>query len=410
MTFLVVCTCFLFLACVTLAFVLLKDNGIVSGYYVKAKEMAKKEGWIKVFHRAVLIVLGKVKQFIPRKKLEIADKQYVTIAFYPTGGMGDYIISSKLIEELQAYSSCRITVFCEKMVFGESIYGERMGVTVQKYVEFEKTRNSYDLALEVEHFVHVLNMNDNRLKALAPELYRRMKYIVDNWDELYINIPEQCYRERIQFERCRLLGLNRWTELRMGQAFEIANQRTVIPINQAYEVEWKRLGLAVKGYITLNRGADQMREGAEQLKVWPKEYYEKFIKLWKAQFPQIPVIQLGSKDCEKLQGVDQAILGQSFELTKWIIKNSFCHIDCEGGLVHLATQFDTKCIVIFGPTPVHMYGYEQNINLVSNLCNNCMGLHDEWAYSCYRKEQKNQCMRSIEPKAIVNAIEVIKGV
>lgn len=404
MLFWVICTCILLCICILLFFLLLKDNGIIGGYFIKARDMAAKDGWFRVFHRAVLMILGKAKQFVPGKKFKMTDGQYVTIAFYPTGGMGDYIISSKLVEELQEYAFCKITVFCEKIMFGEAIYGGRNGITLEKYSGFEINRNSFDLALKVEHFVHVLNMDDQRLKVLAPQLYQRMKYIVDHWDELYINIPEQCYRERIQFERCRLLGLNRWTELRMGQAFKITNQKTVIPLNPEYEDEWKKLGLNVKGYITINRCADQMRKGMEQIKLWPKEYYEEFINLWKAQYPQMPIIQLGDSECEALSGVGRAILGQSLELTKWILKNSFCHIDCEGGLVHLATQLETKCIVIFGPTPVHMYGYEQNINLVSRLCNNCMGLHDEWAYRCYRKDQKNRCMCSIAPQTVINAI------
>lgn len=403
MTFWVICTIFLLIICITLFYILLKDNGIVSFYFVKAKEMAANEGWIKACKRSMLIIGGKIKQYIPHLKANRVRGEKIEIAFYPTGGMGDYIISSKLIEELQQYSDCNITVFCEKMMFGKSIYGGRIGVTVLEYARFEKERNAYDLALEVEHFVHVLNMDDTRLKSLAPKLYQKMKYITDNWDTLYINIQQQCYRERIQFERCRLLGLNRWTELRMGHAFEIIDQRTTIPMDSFYEKEWIKLGLKSKGYITLNRGADQMREGMEQLKVWPKGHYEKLIKLCKEKMPQLPIIQLGSKNCEKLLGVDQAFLGQSFELTKWIIKNSLYHIDCEGGLVHLATQLDTKCIVIFGPTPVHMYGYSQNINIVDKQCNNCMGIYDDWAYSCYR-HFKYGCMHKVEPQQVLKAI------
>lgn len=409
MTFWVICTIFLLIICITLFYTLLKDNGIVAFYFVKAKEMAANEGWIKACKRSILIIGGKIKQYIPNLKVNRVRGEKIEIAFYPTGGMGDYIISSKLIEELQQYSDCNITVFCEKMMFGKSIYGGRTGVKVLEYARFEKERNAYDLALEVEHFVHVLNMDDTRLKSLAPELYQRMKYITDNWDTLYINIQQQCYRERIQFERCRLLGLNRWTELRMGHAFEIIDQRTTIPMDSFYEKEWIKLGLKSKGYITLNRGADQMREGMEQLKVWPKGHYEKLIKLCKEKIPLLPIIQLGGRDCERLSGVDQAFLGQSFELTKWIIKNSLCHIDCEGGLVHLATQLDTKCIVIFGPTPVHMYGYEQNVNIVNSVCNNCMGLHDEWAYCCYQLETPNLCMKSIEPQTVLAEIQLIKG-
>lgn len=111
-------------------------------------------------------------------------------------------------------------------------------------------------------------------------------------------------------------------------------------------------------YITINFGADVMRIGQTQLKLWPKENLEKFVNIFKNAYPDYQVVQLGSADATRIKNVDIYVLGKSIELTKWILKKSSCHVDCEGGLVHLATQFGTKCIVIFGPTPVHMYGYK----------------------------------------------------
>lgn len=410
MMFWMLCTFFLLAICVALVGILIKDNGIISSYLVRTREYAANYGWAEAIRRAIQIVGGKVKQkarFAPARR---QNDRKIMIAFYPTGGMGDYIISSKLIEELQKYSDCIITVFCEKMQAGKAVYGAREGVFVEAYSKFERTRNSYDLALMVEHFVHVINMDNDRLRMSAPQLYSRMKFIVDNWEKLYVNIPQQCFRERVQFERCRLLGLNRWTELRMGRAFEIDNQRTVIPMDHGFEREWEELNLKRKDYITLNRGADQMREGKEQLKVWSKTNYVRLVELCKKRFPQLMIVQLGSKECERIDGVDVALLGQNLELVKWIIKNSLCHIDGEGGLVHLATQLDTKCIVLFGPTPIHMYGYEQNINIISPKCNNCMGLHEDWAYKCYRNEDEPRCMQDIKPELVVEKLQLVKGI
>ena len=50
-------------------------------------------------------------------KREPYDKDLVLIAFHPTGGFGDYIISSKLLDELLLSVPCRIDVYCENMVF-----------------------------------------------------------------------------------------------------------------------------------------------------------------------------------------------------------------------------------------------------------------------------------------------------
>lgn len=329
----------------------------------------------------------------------------VKIAFYPTGGMGDYIISAVILEELQEICKCSIDVFAEKKMFGNSIYGSRKNVIVKDAKEYELLMPEYDLAIKVGHFVHIDWCKHDRLLLLSPKLYDKVKYIQDNWEKLYVNIPEQCWRERIQFERCRLLGLNRWTELRMGKAFAVKEMKVTIPMNSLFEDEYSSTSFYNKKYITLNYGADAMRVGMKQLKLWPKEHMEEFVRLFKEKFPDIIIVQLGGGDAEKIKGVDEYVLGKNFELTKYIIKDSMCHVDCEGGLVHLAAQFDTRSVVVFGPTPVHMYGYPQNINIVSENCNNCMGLHADWAYKCYCCT--GDCMEKISPERVLLSVEII---
>lgn len=405
MGFIIAICVILFLGCAFEAVLLLKDRGIVAEYVYKAKEMIATDGWRCTIKRVFEIILGKTAgvRHLPTGKMEKEDGT-LEIAVYPTGGMGDYIISSKILDELMMYAPCRVTVFCEKPFFGNAIYGKRPDVVVKEYAGFEIERNKYDLALMVEHFIHVLNMDDSRVEQIAPELYRRMNYIRENWNELYIRIPEQCFRERIRFERCRVLGLDRWTELRMGQAFEIADKRTGISLDMAEKEKFRQLDLIPGQYITLNRGADSMRANQEQLKVWPVEHYAELIQKIKETFAGLQIVQLGGKESEPLPGVDTAILGESFELTKWIIKKSRCHIDCEGGLVHLAVQMSTPAVVVFGPTPLHMYGYEQNFNLVDEQCNNCMGTHEDWAYRCYRGlEPKHRCMANVTPERVLDA-------
>lgn len=409
MGFIIAICVILFLGCAFEAVLLLKDRGIVAEYVYKAKEMIASDGWRCTIKRAFEVILGKMAgvRSLPSGKMKKEDG-ILEIAVYPTGGMGDYIISSKILDELMMYAPCRVTVFCEKPFFGEAIYGKRPDVLVKEYAGFEIERNKYDLALMVEHFIHVLNMDDSRLGQIAPELYRRMNDIRENWNELNIRIPEQCFRERIRFERCRVLGLDRWTELRMGQAFEIADKRTGISLDMDEKEKFRQLDLIPGQYITINRGADSMRANQEQLKVWPVEHYVELIQKIKDKFAGLQIVQLGGKESEPLPGVDIAILGESFELTKWIIKKSRCHIDCEGGLVHLAVQMSTTAVVIFGPTPLHMYGYEQNVNLLDRQCNNCMGTHEDWAYCCYRGlEQEHRCMARVTPEQVLDACRKI---
>ncbi len=391
--------------CVIELLILINDRGIFATYYEQGIKMLKAKGILQTalytFSFAWGIVHSKVLFGMKRKN---ATKEKIAIAFYPTGGLGDYIISAKVLEEIQNYSKTEIDVFCEKMEYGKAIYENRKNVNLQTVERFYNVASSYDIALKVEHFIHVVYFDKKKVESLSNELAARISYIIDNWDDLYVNISEQCWRERIQFEKCRTLGLDRWTELRMGKAFIIADKKVFIPLSEEYRSKYLKMSLSSEDYITLNYGSDIMKEGYKQLKMWPKEYYDRLVTLIHKEFPKIKVVQLGTSDAEKIEDADYYVLGKNLELIKWILKGTKCHVDCEGGLVHLATQLGGKCIVLFGPTPVHMYSYEKNINLESTRCSNCMGLHSEWAYICARNAKNPICMKSIEPESVLDKL------
>jgi len=70
------------------------------------------------------------------------------------------------------------------------------------------------------------------------------------------------------------------------------------------------------------------------------------------------IIQLGIVAEEKIDGVTRCLNGQtSLEETSLLIKFGLCHIDTEGGLVHLANAVHTRCVVLFGPTPAAFFGH-----------------------------------------------------
>jgi len=333
------------------------------------------------------------------------DRNLILIAFYPTGGFGDYIISSKVLDELLTYGNCRIDVYCENMTFGKAIYGDRPGVSVLPYAAYEKSRFIYDLSLKVEHFIHVLECNAPHIAKISPEWMDQVDLLGRSISHIRPDIGQQWFRENVHFKRCQLKGLNRWTELRHGTVFQISDQRTGIYLHKEYLECLQKLGLENKNYITINRGADSMGRSTLQTKVWPEEYYVEFLKLFHKKYSNITVVQLGSKSNTKIKGVDLYALGEDFEVVKWILKRSILHLDCEGGLVHLATQLSTKCIVIFGPTPMHFYSYPQNINLVSEKCHNCMGTHSDWAFSCFRGMKEPECMYSVTADKVMEKID-----
>lgn len=382
------------------------DRGRIYIYIKEVVNFYHDNGIIKTLRRVVFVLNKSFKIFlgglIYRNKY---DDNVVHIAFHPTGGLGDYIVSASVLEELQAVCNTEIDVYVEKYNFGLAVYGHRDKVNVKSYNELFFKMKSYDLVLEIEHLVHVVYWRPSRILTLSKELYYIVKTIFNSLSREKIDFGNKWNRERLHFERCRLLGINRWTELRMEGAFKILSTKVNIPLLDSYnstEVDGYFLD---KQYITVNWGTDKLGSDKIQLKLWPLNNIEDFIYKFKIKYPNIKIIQLGDNDAYKLTGCDAFILGKSIELIKWILKRSLCHIDCEGGLVHLAKQLNTKCIVLFGPTPMHMYAYPENINLSSNTCQNCMGLSKKWAYNCINKKNPHICLKLIKAEEVLRAFE-----
>ena len=157
-------------------------------------------------------------------------------------------------------------------------------------------------------------------------------------------------------------------------------------------------------YITVNYGWGvdtglNHRSG----KVWLFSYYEKFVKLVKEKFPQLKVVQIGLKTSPRMEGCDAYFMGENIELVKYVLQGSLLHIDCEGGMTHLATNLKTKCIVLFGMTPIKYYGYPQNINLQTGSCQNCCWMLPDYV-SCYRGFEEPPCMAAITPEMVMEKV------
>ena len=120
-------------------------------------------------------------------------------------------------------------------------------------------------------------------------------------------------------------------------------------------------------------------------------------------YPDIKVVQVGAKGFSRIEGCDTYALGYDLEVAKYVLKDSLLHIDCEGGLVHLATQLGTKCVVLFGQTPIKFYAYPDNINLSAGCCHNCYWLTNDFT-TCYRGQSEPECMRAITPEMVMEAV------
>ena len=125
----------------------------------------------------------------------------------------------------------------------------------------------------------------------------------------------------------------------------------------------------------------------------------------KSIYKGIKVVQLGAKGTKKLKSVDVCFAGEDLRLVQYILHGALCHVDIESGLVHLATQLGTCCVVLLGPTQRKFWCYPQNMT-VARGCSSCYGLY-RGDVRCARNCLQPPCMTAIEPHMVIKVVEKV---
>ena len=338
------------------------------------------------------------------------DDSGIKIAFLPMWTLGDQVMFLSVYQALtKLFDKGVIDVYVIKKIRKtvEAIYYQQKflgNVYVLDRQDGEDLKDQYDLVIRVEYEPIILAADLDRLKKYAPLLHKSVEMAVNYQRDYGASFPLDSYTNRLRADRAKFWGLNAYTLLSANQSFPIDDFKVKINLNKSWEEEFKSLALGK--YITFsNGGGKHIAKSGNLTKAWPNEYYEMLIKEIKHKFPQILVVQLGAAYTKEISCADKSILGKDIGLVMHILKNSMLHIDCESGLVHLATQLGTKCAVMFGPTPAWYFGYEGNENIVSSICTcrECYGLVNDWYYRCMRYG-KPRCMWSISPNQVFERV------
>lgn len=332
----------------------------------------------------------------------------INIAMLLGGGFGDYIVTLKVFEILtKEVPTCRIDIAYRgnQRHFAECVYARQknLGIIFNEKL-YDVVCEKYDLAITVEHFWIIDHWNKDRVLMLAPMLCEKIETILREY-ETYCGDVARDKRYGIFMRRCIFWGLNRYTALGHRGIFPVNNKRVHIVLEEWAQKAYRELQLP-SNYITMNYGA-----GVIQVKIWPLEYMGRLAKLIHEKYTSIDIVQIGSNDAPHIDGMDRYVLGSDLEIVKYILKHSILHIDCEGGLVHLATQLGAKCCVLAGPTPMEYYGYEENINIVSEVCKECDDVYPTWEKKCMRGFEQPECMYSITPEVVLErTAEYLNGI
>lgn len=332
----------------------------------------------------------------------------ISIALKYGPGLGDAVVKKKFFTEfVDMAPNCRLDIYSPG-VGGiiHSLYDDQPNLNAvidDGGALYTKHKSRYDLAFTVAFMLDVDVVKYEKLKAIAPIFAERMEKL-QNACKVYNLSSVGVIQRFVHFHRMKFLGLNYYTYLNSTRVFDIRNHEVHIPLDAMYEEEYRRLCLPNK-YITVNYGGgvDASSKNNSIAKDWPFEHVGKFVQLFKKKYSGIGVVQVGSKGTLELGGVNVYVLGESLELVKYVLQGSLLHVDKEGGLVHLATQLGTKCIVCFGPTQVEYFGYAENINVCSGNCHGCHCLYDGFDV-CARGMEKPECMWEITPEMVMEKI------
>ena len=328
----------------------------------------------------------------------------VSIAIKLSGELGGNIIRKRVIEGLAELApGCAIDLYSTVAdTFLPVIY--RGCPWINAFISdagaiYQNHMNRYALALKIRSYFEVDVLHE---KMLNENYDRLLKFLnsISEYNTLYTPAQRDAYAWAALGEYTRK---NVYTINDIDGSLGIRDNHVKLLINSAYETEFRALGLP-RYYITINYG-NGYTLGRENIhaKQWPFRYFVQFIEMFKANFPQVDIVQLGAKGAEALPGVKYRLLGQHLDLVEHILLHSVLHLDVEGGLVHLATQLGTKCVVLFGQTQLNFYAFEENINIQAGSCQGCYGICNS-PIRCVRNLVEPDCMKSITPEIVMKYV------
>ena len=368
----------------------------------------------EIFGKLVSLGFPIHKGIFSLKEAEIVNSSIidsrVKVCVIITGGLGDYIIEKRALLELQKLEDNLVfyltTEDLRKKVFLDTVFFDMDKTYLTYENENEINYSDYDLVMRIDHIMHILYVDMNSLRNKSRSIFNFATYWAENYDDIKHLNPRIPYESVIHVNRAKIKGLDRYSIMGFYTTLEISDHKVPIGLKADEYDEYNSLNLPEK-YITVNLGADARPDGLMQVKTWPIQNYESLIGLIKQKYSNIKIVQIGNVNSAKFKGADGYVFGRHIDVIKYVLRDSSLHIDCEGGLVHLATQFGTKCAVLFGPTPDFYYGYKENINIQSLECGNCMGTTEEWYTHCLLGDKyPARCMMSITPEYVMERIDV----
>lgn len=346
------------------------------------------------------------KYFEEEKRISSKLPDQLRICFQVSGGFGDYLVFANYLEYFRRkYSkdTDQIDIYFPMGVgSAKSIFNNSYGVNLidkEKHIK----RKTYDLYIKLSRFPQICFYREIKIKLMRPELLQYIalcKAFEIEHRDFFIFSPyrdgktaDYCIqRSQIRLQQPDIYGL-----LKITQTYQFP-----LKIKCDEQQFLKKWDLETDKYITIHHGCDVRY--SYSTKLWKWENYDHLAGLIKESFPELKIVQCGvdPEQFPKMKNADINLVGKTtMEEVKALLKNSLLHIDNEGGLVHLRHALCAKkSIVLFGPTSDLFYGYAENENVRSNVCEEpCEWENAKWNISCKKIKgvecYETECMKKI---------------
>ena len=339
----------------------------------------------------------------------------LNIGFSMYGGLGDQLIAINYLKKFKNYNGLTnsfFTIYASNTELVKSLLPkELLGIHMIQSNGDDITAENYDLFIQLIRFPEVCFYCEERIKKFPRLLDIVKKYNV--FREHNYDIVSRDWRlgDSIVNMFCLNKGKSRLQQPDIDEILGIQKSFSITPnISLNEKTVLKKFNLDGKKFITINRNTD-LSYYKESTKLWPVEYYNELIKLIREKYKDYIFVQLGVSEerCPSFSAIDINLIGQtSLEDLKVVLKNATLHIDNEGGLTHLRRALtDKKSLVLFGPTDVKVYGYDNNINLKMPVCPiACEWLTKDWNTVCMKTNcSVASCMQQLMPEFVFAQIQ-----
>lgn len=324
------------------------------------------------------------------------------------GGIGDVAMTRIFMKKLRQHLPvAEILLSYDSKEVVDLIFSDN--AFINGFAPKKQIHSDYDIVLEGCHILVYKHIDYVRVKQFAPHFIQYLEKGVEMTKIFNIINDNTPYLDGYLANFTVEYGSSRVANLGISAGIEVGQDDNAhIQLEENGFSILEKLGLKNKKYITIHNGINSETTVKNYpTRSWPKENWQKFVELFKKEFPDITIVHIGGNKSEFFDFVDISLIGKTVLADlPYILEKSLLHVDGESGMVQLANLLDTACIVMFGPTTVKYFGYSRNINLESLKCTNCMCIDKRWASKCILGyKQIEGCLAAIKPETVMAETE-----